>query len=131
MKTYFLLFLAFGVSQLIKAQGSTQYYEENSVKQMLQQRLNDRNNKDYKLLGYKVFINLFSSRKEATDFVKEFNYRFEGYATCNIEYDEPNFKLYAGTYILQADAQKMLSRVKQAYPTSKIIRTEISTSQRK
>lgn len=131
MKTYFLLFLAFGVSQLAKAQGSTQYYEENSVKQMLQQRLNDRNKEDYKLLGYKVFINLFSSRKEASDFEKEFNYRFEGYASCNIEYDEPNFKLYAGTYILQADAQKMLSRVKQAYPTAKIIRTAISTSQLK
>jgi len=84
-----------------------------------------RSQEDYMLNGYRVFINLFSSRKAASDFEKEFNYRYEGFSTCVLEYDEPNFKAYAGTYILKADAQKMLNRVKQTYPTAKIIRVSI------
>lgn len=107
------------------AQGSTQYYEEPSIRVMEEKRKQQRSQEDYMLNGYRVFINLFSSRKAASDFKKEFNYRYKGLSSCILEYDEPNFKAYAGTYILKPDAQKILNRVKQTYPTAKIIRVSI------
>jgi hypothetical protein len=107
------------------AQGSKQYFEEPSIRVMEEKQKHLRSQEDYMLNGYRVFINLFSSRKASSDFEKEFNYRYEGFSTCVLEYDEPNFKAYAGTYILKADAQKMLNRVKQTYPTAKIIRVSI------
>lgn len=110
---------------LVSAQGSAQYFEEPSIRVMEEKQKYLRSQEDYMLNGYRVFINLFSSRKAASDFEKAFNYRYKGFSTCILEYDEPNFKAYAGTFILKADAQKMLNRVKQNYPTAKIIRVGI------
>jgi len=73
----------------------------------------------------RIFVNIFSNRKDATKFQKQFNQRFADKASCQIIYDEPNFKIYAGTYVLKAEAEIMLGRVRQAYSTAKIIRMPI------
>ena len=125
MKNIFLFLLGLIALSSANAQGSTQYFEEPSIRAMEEKRKEQRSQEDYMLNGYRVFINLFSSRKAAADFEKEFNYRYESFGSCVLEYDEPNFKAYAGTYVLKADAQKMLNRVKQTYPTAKIIRVGI------
>lgn len=92
---------------------------------MREQRAQYRNSNQYKLEGYRVFVQIFSNRRDAIKFQKEFNYRFNGHASCQILYDEPNFKIYAGTFVLKAEAEAILGRVRQAYPTAKIIKMPI------
>lgn len=109
----------------LQAQAETQIKEDPSISIMRAKRKEYRESADYSFEGYRIFVNIFSNRKEATKFQKQFNQRFVDKASCQIIYDEPNFKIYAGTYILKAEAEIMLGRVRQAYPTAKIIRMPV------
>lgn len=109
----------------LHAQAETQITEDPSISKMRAKRKEYRESTDYSFEGYRIFVNIFSNRKDATKFQKQFNQRFVDKASCQIIYDEPNFKIYAGTYILKAEAEIMLGRVRQAYPTAKIIRMPV------
>lgn len=125
-KIRLILFMAtlFFVGNL-SAQATTQVKEDASVTKMRQKRIDYRESSEYTFEGYRIFVNIFSNRKEAIKFQKDFNHRFQSKAACQIIYDEPNFKIYAGTYVLKAEAEAILGRVRQAYPTAKIIRMPI------
>jgi hypothetical protein len=125
-KIRFVLFFAalfFGGNAF--SQAETHIKEDASVTKMREKRQAYRESKEYKFEGYRIFVNIFSNRRDAIKFQKDFNQRFTGKASCQIIYDEPNFKIYAGTYALKAEAESILARVRQAYPTAKIIKMPI------
>ncbi len=120
-----LLFIFFWGGSL-EAQALTHIKEDASVTAMRRKRADYRESSEYRFEGYSIFVNIFSNRKEAIKFEKEFNHRFKGNAHCQIIYDEPNFKIYAGSYTLKAEAEYILAKVRQAYPSAKIIRMPMS-----
>lgn len=122
---FMVLFVTFLVIGNIDAQAETHIKEDPSITKMRAKRKEYRESADYTVEGYRIFVNIFSNRKDATKFQKQFNQRFAYKASCQIIYDEPNFKIYAGTYVLKAEAEIMLGRVRQAYSTAKIIRMPI------
>jgi len=122
---YALFFSALFILGNAHGQAETHIKEDASVTKMRNKRMSYRKSEDYKFEGYRIFVNIFSNRKDAIKFQKEFNQRFTGKANCQIIYDEPNFKIYAGTFALKAEAESILGRVRQAYPTAKIIRMSI------
>jgi hypothetical protein len=127
LKIHLLLFFIVGIlSQKTAAQGITRIKEDKSVSHMREQRKDARESSDYKMEGYWIFVQIFSNRKDAIGFQKEFNHRFSQHASCLIVYDEPNFKIYAGQFLLKAQAERQLSKVKQAYSTAKIIKMPLS-----
>ncbi len=125
LRIIFLLFsFLFGGS--LGAQAITHIKEDASVTAMRTKRAEYRESSEYRLEGYSIFVNIFSNRREAIKFEKDFNHRFKGNARCQIIYDEPNFKIYAGSYSLKAEAEYILAKVRQAYPSAKIIRMPLA-----
>lgn len=121
-----LLFIGGNLGNNLAAQGVTKIKEDKSVTQMREKRKESREAADYKIEGYWIFVQIFSNRKDAMNFQKEFNTRLNQKAVCQIVYDEPNFKIYAGQYALKAEAEKELAKVKQAYTTAKIIKMPLT-----
>jgi hypothetical protein len=117
-----LLFFGGILTNNLAAQGVTHIKEDRSVTQMRANRKEQREAPNYKIEGYWVFVQIFSNRKDAIQFQKDFNHRFNQQASCQIVYDEPNFKVYAGYYVLKAEAEHVLGKVKQAHATAKIIK---------
>lgn len=122
---FVLFFAAIFLGGNAFSQAETRIKEDASITRMREKRQSYRESNEYKFEGYRIFVNIFSNRRDAIKFQKDFNQRFTGKAHCQIIYDEPNFKIYAGTYALKAEAESILARVRQAYPTAKIIKMPI------
>ena len=122
---FVLFFAALFLGGNAFSQAETRTKEDASITRMREKRQSYRESNEYKFEGYRIFVNIFSNRRDAIKFQKDFNQRFTGKAHCKIIYDEPNFKIYAGTYALKAEAESILARVRQAYPTAKIIKMPI------
>lgn len=110
------------------AQGKIVYHEENSVQTALSNRKKERTSEDFVILGYRVFVGMKPNRSEANEFLKEVNENLNPEMSAQLVFDEPNFKVYVGSFPTSAEAEATLAKVKKHYPYARKLKMPIKSN---
>lgn len=110
------------------AQGKIVYHEENSVQTALSNRKKERTSDDFVILGYRVFVGMKPNRSEANEFLKEVNENLNPEMSAQLVFDEPNFKVYVGSFPTSAEAEATLAKVKKHYPYARKLKMPIKSN---
>ncbi len=124
-KYIILIFAFFGSFQHSFGQGKVTIIAEDKVEEIENTRLNRRKNADILVQGYRIFIGMTSSRSDAVKLQVEAQEKFEDAYTPQVVYDEPNFKIYIGSYNNSVDAEEAITEIKKHYPNAKKIKMPI------
>jgi len=109
------------------AQGKIVYHEESSVKTALSNRQKVRTSEDFVIMGYRVFVGMKPNRTEANEFLKEVNENLNPELSAQLVFDEPNFKIYVGSFPTSAEADATLAKVKKYYPYARRLKMPIQS----
>jgi len=107
------------------AQGKIVYHEENSVKSALSNREKVRTSEDFVIMGYRVIVGMKPNRSEANKFLLEVNENLNPELSAQLVFDEPNFKVYVGSFPTSAEADATLAKVKKYYPYARRLKMPI------
>lgn len=118
----------FLLNTTVFAQGKIVYHEENSVKTALSNRKKERTSEDFVIMGYRVFVGMKPKRSEANEFLKEVNENLNPDLSAQLVFDEPNFKVYVGSFPTSAEAEATLSKVKKHYPYARKLKMPIKSN---
>lgn len=107
---------------------SDNIYREGKVEIIKDERLDfliDQYNKNKETEGYRIQIYSGNNREEAMKIRADF---MESYPNINTHliYQQPNFKVRLGDFINRLEATKFFRNVRYSYPSSFVIRDEIS-----
>lgn len=118
----------FFLNTTVFAQGKIVYHEENSVKTALSNRKKERTSEDFVIMGYRVFVGMKPNRSEANEFLKEINENLNPELSAQLVFDEPNFKVYVGSFPTSAEAEATLAKVKKHYPYARKLKMPIKSN---
>ncbi|MGC6413239.1 MAG: SPOR domain-containing protein [Bacteroidia bacterium] len=119
--------ILFLINSAVFGQGKIIYHEENSVKTALYNREKERTSDDFVMLGYRVFIGMKPNRNEANRFLREVNENLNPDLSAQLVFDEPNFKVYVGSFPTSAEAEATLAKVKKYYPYARKLKMPIKS----
>jgi hypothetical protein len=123
----FLVMLIFPAFLL--AQGRLDIDKPDALRVLQEERMKERMKSDSKTLeGYRVLL-YFSEDRSAADRVKSrFLNEFSANFDCDVEWDEPKFKVYAGSFISRAEAVELLYFVREKFPNAMIVKTKLRST---
>lgn len=124
-KYIILIFAVFGSFQFSFGQGKVTIIAEDKVEEVENTRLNRRKNADVLVQGFRIFIGMTSSRADAVKLQSEAQEKFGDSYTPQVVYDEPNFKIYVGSYNNSVDAEEAITEIRKHYPNAKKIKMPI------
>ncbi len=124
-RSVIFLSILFIINSSLSAQGKIVYHEENSVKTALSNREKIRTSDDFVIMGYRVFVGMKPNRTEANEFLKEVNKNLIPELSAQLVFDEPNFKIYVGSFPTSAEADATLAKVKKHYPYARKLKMPI------
>ena len=124
-KYIILIFAVFGSFQYSFGQGNVTIIAEDKVEEVENTRLNRRKNADVLVQGFRIFIGMTSSRADAVKLQSEAQEKFGDSYTPQVVYDEPNFKIYVGSYNNSVDAEEAITDIRKHYPNAKKIKMPI------
>lgn len=88
-------------------------------------RLNRRKNADVLVQGYRIFIGMTSARADAVKLQSDAQEKLGESFTPQVVYDEPNFKIYVGSFHNSIDADEAMAEIKKHYPNAKKIKMPV------
>ena len=107
------------------AQGKVTIIAEDGIENLENTRIQRRKNADVLVQGFRIFIGMTSSRADAVKLQGEAQEKFQENYTPQVVYDEPNFKIYVGSYNNSAEADEALAEIRKSYPNAKKIKMPI------
>lgn len=120
-KTLWLaLFLFLGYATQVTAQ--VVYDVEPSVETLEKNRTEKSKSSDKKIMGYRIFVGFSAKRVEATEILTKAEEKFSESHGALLIYDEPNFKVYVGTFTTATEADAALADVKREFPNARKLR---------
>ena len=111
---YFLL-ASYGYSQ----QGTVTINQHKSINTLLKQK-KEMNKNEHDSDRYKIQI-YSGGRSEAHEAQKEFSKVFSDWKP-SIQYETPNFKIWAGNFRTRLEADRALKRIKKEFPSAFIFK---------
>lgn len=117
-----ILLVLGGASQL---SAQVVYDVEPSVESLEKSRVEKSKSADKKIMGYRIFIGFSSKRAAATEILTKAEEKFSDTHGAILIYDEPNFKVYVGTFTTAAEADAALADVKREFPNARKLRMQI------
>lgn len=110
--------LILGVSSLHKLQGQVLYEIEPSVEKADEKR-KEKIATAKKINGYRIFIGFSNKKSIAQELLTKADEKFGTTFGAQIIFDEPNFKVYIGTFTTQAEADAALVEIRKEFPTAR------------
>lgn len=98
---------------------------EDKVEEVENNRLARRKNADVLVQGYRIFIGMTSARADAVKIQTEAQEKFGDTYSPQVVYDEPNFKIYVGSYNNSVEADEAIAEIRKHYPNAKKIKMPI------
>lgn len=114
----------------ILAQGKVSIIEEEEVSRIENSRIQRRKNADVLVQGYRIFIGMASSRGDAAKLQSEAQEHFGDKFIAHVVYDEPNFKIYVGSYNNSAEADDAMGEIRKFYPNAKKIKMPVKATKK-
>ena len=108
-----------GVSQVT---AQVVYDVDPAVESIEKNRIEKSKTADKKIMGYRIFIGFSAKRADATETLTKAEEKFADSHGAQLIYDEPNFKVYVGTFATAAEADAALVDVKREFPTARKLR---------
>ncbi|MFM8995816.1 MAG: SPOR domain-containing protein [Bacteroidota bacterium] len=108
-----------GVSEL---SAQVVYDVDPAVESVEKNRIEKSKSADKKIMGYRIFIGFSAKRADATEILIKAEEKFSETHGAVLIYDEPNFKVYVGTFTTAAEADAALVEVKREFPTARKLR---------
>ena len=112
--------LMFGGVSALSAQ--VVYDVDPAVETIEKNRIEKSKSADKKIMGYRIFIGFSAKRADATEILTKAEEKFADSHGAVLIYDEPNFKVYVGTFATAAEADAALVEVKREFPTARKLR---------
>ena len=112
------------------AQGKVTLIVEDEVSKLESSRIQRRKNADVLVQGYRIFIGMTSSKSDASKIQSEAQEHFGDNFIAHVVYDEPNFKIYVGSYNNSNEADDAMSEIRKFYPNAKKIKMPIKASKK-
>ncbi len=72
-----------------------------------------------KINGYRIFIGFSNKKSIAQELLTKADEKFGSTFGAQIIFDEPNFKVYIGTFTTQAEADAALVEIRKEFPTAR------------
>jgi hypothetical protein len=114
--------LLLGISDL---SAQVVYDVDPAVETLEKNRIEKSKSADKKIMGYRIFIGFSAKRADATEILTKAEEKFTDTYGAVLIYDEPNFKVYVGTFTTAAEADAALIDVKREFPTARKLRMQI------
>jgi hypothetical protein len=108
-----------GISQVT---AQVVYDVDPAVESIEKNRIEKSKTADKKIMGYRIFIGFSAKRADATEILTKAQEKFADSHGTQLIYDEPNFKVYVGTFATAAEADAALVDVKREFPTARKLR---------
>lgn len=124
-KYIILIFAFFGSFNHVFSQGKVTIIAEDKVEEVENTRLNRRKNADVLVQGYRIFIGMTSARADAVKLQTDAQEKLGESFTPQVVYDEPNFKIYVGSFNNTVDADEAMAEIKKHYPNAKKIKMPV------
>jgi hypothetical protein len=124
-KYIFLIFAFFVSFNHVFSQGKVSIIAEDKVVEIENTRLNRRKNADVLVQGYRIFIGMTSARADAVKLQSDAQEKLGESFTPQVVYDEPNFKIYVGSFHNSIDADEAMAEIKKHYPNAKKIKMPV------
>jgi hypothetical protein len=96
-------------------QGKVDIIAETEVQEAEESRLEKRKASNGKVKGYRIMVGFYSNRAEAEALRSEAAGYFEATYGVKMIYDEPNFKVYVGSFSSADEADEALIVVKKKF----------------
>ena len=112
------------------AQGKVTLVVEDEVARLENARIQRRKNADVLVQGYRIFIGMTSLRNDASKIQSEAQEHFADNFIAHVVYDEPNFKIYVGSYNNSNEADEALIEIRKFYPNAKKIKMPIKAAKK-
>ena len=77
-------------------------------------------------MGYRIFVGFSAKRVDATEILTKAEEKFSETHWAVLIYDEPNFKVYVGTFATATEADAALVDVKREFPNARKLRMLIT-----
>ena len=122
-QVWLCLFLLAGLAPQASAQ--VVYEVETPVESLEKNRIEKSKSADKKIMGYRIFVGFSAKRVDATEILNKAEERFSETHGAILIYDEPNFKVYVGTFATAAEADAALADVKKEFPNARKLRMQI------
>lgn len=117
-----MAFIAFGIQET-KAQ--IKISKPEGLDAQVAARTAQKKSPDAKVKGYHILIFNGDNRSRAEAIKSKFESENPGH-TCEIKWDEPNFKVYAGRFTSKLECLKLSESIKGKYPISIVVSDKIS-----
>ena len=114
------LSLLFGGAAELSAQ--VVYDVDPAVESVEKNRIEKSKTADKKIMGYRIFIGFSAKRVDATEILTKAEEKFSETHGAVLIYDEPNFKVYVGTFATATEADAALVDVKREFPKARKLR---------
>jgi hypothetical protein len=114
-----LVLLLGGISNLT---AQVVYDVDPAVEGIEKNRIEKSKTADKKIMGYRIFIGFSAKRADATEILTKAEEKFADSHGAVLIYDEPNFKVYVGTFATAAEADAALVDVKREFPNARKLR---------
>ncbi|MCO6495302.1 MAG: SPOR domain-containing protein [Bacteroidetes bacterium] len=75
--------------------------------------------------GYKVLLYFTDDKSSADNIKSKFDQQFNSKFLCTVEWYEPKFKVFAGSFLTRAEAVALLYKVRGIFPNAMIVKTKI------
>jgi hypothetical protein len=98
---------------------------ETPVESLEKNRIEKSKSADKKIMGYRIFVGFSAKRVDATEILNKAEEKFSETHGAILIYDEPNFKVYVGTFATAAEADAALADVKKEFPNARKLRMQI------
>jgi hypothetical protein len=98
------------------------YDVDPAVEGIEKNRIEKSKTADKKIMGYRIFIGFSAKRADATEILTKAEEKFADSHGAVLIYDEPNFKVYVGTFATAAEADAALVDVKREFPNARKLR---------
>ncbi|MFN5252424.1 MAG: SPOR domain-containing protein [Bacteroidia bacterium] len=122
MKKYIFLILLFFSASTMWAQGQVEIITDPSVEEMEADRIAKRKKEGGRVQGYRIMVAFYSSRESASEKLTEVKGWYDKSYGATLLYDEPNFKVYVGSFTSKIEAEAALAEIRKRYPGARIVK---------
>jgi hypothetical protein len=117
-----MAFIAFGMQQ---SKAQIKISKPAGLEAQVAARTSQKKNPDAKVKGYHILIFNGDNRSKAESIKNKFETENPGYY-CEIKWDEPNFKVYAGQFTSKLECLKLSEAIKGKFPITIVVSDKIS-----
>lgn len=104
------------------AQGQVEVYSDPDIDAMEAARTAKRNKDGGRVQGYRIMVAFYSTRDAANEKLSEVKGFYGSSYGASLLYDEPNFKIYVGSFTSKMEAEAALIDIRKRYPGARIVK---------